>query len=182
MKGIHRWLVNSPHKGPIRQKCFHLITSPWDYELIKNTPYITHMGELSDIYCKYLQETGPKWSESSVVLLQIQGLLKTIFVTEHSEVFGNGNIISWLVIKKSPPPTYRALPRALTHWHLNTTSDIFITVTSYWARWRLKSPASRLLIQPFVQAQIKENIKAPRHLPLWGEFAGDQWIPRTKGQ
>ena len=24
--------------------------------------------------------------------------------------------------------------------------------------------------QQFVQAQIKENIKAPRHWPLWGEF------------
>ena len=27
-----------------------------------------------------------------------------------------------------------------------------------------------------------ENIKAPRHWPLWGEFTGDRWIPRTKGQ
>ena len=31
-------------------------------------------------------------------------------------------------------------------------------------------------------ADVEENIKAPRHLPLWGEFTGDQWIPRTKGQ
>ena len=36
--------------------------------------------------------------------------------------------------------------------------------------------------QPFVRAQIKENIKAPRHWPLWGEVTGGQWIPRTKGQ
>ena len=36
--------------------------------------------------------------------------------------------------------------------------------------------------QPCVQAQIKENIKAPRHWPLWGGFTGDRWIPRTKGQ
>ena len=40
-------------------------------------------------------------------------------------------------------------------------------------RWRLKSPESRLFTQPFVQTQIKENIKAPRHWPLWGEFTGD---------
>ena len=26
----------------------------------------------------------------------------------------------------------------------------------------------------FVQAQIKENIKAPRHWPLWGKFTGDR--------
>ena len=29
----------------------------------------------------------------------------------------------------------------------------------------------------FVQAQIKENIKTPRHWP----FIGDRWIPHTKG-
>ena len=46
-----------------------------------------------------------------------------------------------------------------------------------WARWRLKSPASRLFTQPFIQAQIKENIKAQRHWPLCGEFTGDWWIP-----
>ena len=38
------------------------------------------------------------------------------------------------------------------------------------------------LITMFIQAQIKENIKAPRHWPLCGEFNGDRWIPRTKGQ
>ena len=36
--------------------------------------------------------------------------------------------------------------------------------------------------QPFVRAQIKENIRAPRHWPLWGGFTGDSWIPCTKGQ
>ena len=30
--------------------------------------------------------------------------------------------------------------------------------------------------------QIKENIKAPRHWPLCGEFTGDRWIPHTSGQ
>ena len=39
-----------------------------------------------------------------------------------------------------------------------------------------------IVTQPFIQAQIKRNIKAPRHWPLWGEFTGDWWIPRTKGQ
>ena len=45
-----------------------------------------------------------------------------------------------------------------------------------------QSPASQLFTQLFIQAQIKENIKVPRHWPLWGEFTGDQWIPHTKGQ
>ena len=52
---------------------------------------------------------------------------------------------------------------------------VSITMTSQWARWRLKSPASGLFTQPFIQTQIKENIKALRHWPLWnspvtGEF------------
>ena len=46
----------------------------------------------------------------------------------------------------------------------------------------LKSPASSLFTQPFIQAQTKENIKAPRHWLLCAEFTGNRWIPRTKGQ
>ena len=42
-------------------------------------------------------------------------------------------------------------------------------------------PHNCLLIRLF-KAQNTENIKAPRNWPLWGEFTGDQWIPRTKGQ
>ena len=36
----------------------------------------------------------------------------------------------------------------------------------------LKSPAPRLFSQSFIQAQIKENIKAPRHWPSCGETPG----------
>ena len=42
--------------------------------------------------------------------------------------------------------------------------------------WRLKSPASRLFTQPFVQAQITEKSK----LRVWGEFTDDQWFPAQK--
>ena len=47
-----------------------------------------------------------------------------------------------------------------------------ITLTSKWARWRLKSPALRLFTQPFIQALIKENIIARRRCPLWGGGGG----------
>ena len=39
-----------------------------------------------------------------------------------------------------------------------------------------------IVTEPFVQAQIKENIRAPRYWPLRGKFTGDRWIARTKGQ
>ena len=38
------------------------------------------------------------------------------------------------------------------------------------------------IAQPFVQAPAKDNIKAPRHWPLWKESTGDRWIPLIKGQ
>ena len=38
------------------------------------------------------------------------------------------------------------------------------------------------LLNRLFKAQIKENIKAPCHWPLCGEFTGDGWILRTKGQ
>ena len=46
-------------------------------------------------------------------------------------------------------------------------------MTSQWVEWRLKLPASRLFTELFIRAQIKENIKAPRHWPLCGEFTGE---------
>ena len=55
----------------------------------------------------------------------------------------------------------------------------FVTMVSWWAQWRLKSPASRVFAQPFAQVRIKENIKAPRHWRLWGESTGERWILLT---
>ena len=51
-------------------------------------------------------------------------------------------------------------------------------------QWRHKERDGVSNHQPhdcFFKVQIKENIKAPRHWPMWGEFTGDQWIPCTKG-
>ena len=46
---------------------------------------------------------------------------------------------------------------------------------------RLHNERDGVSNQVFIQAQIKEKIKALRHWPLWGEFTGDRWIPHTKG-
>ena len=62
-----------------------------------------------------------------------------------------------------------------------TLENINKRITSLlWARWRLKSPASRLFTQPFIQAQIKENTKAPRHWPLCGEITGTGEFPAQR--
>ena len=38
VRGIHRWPVNSPHKGQFCGKCFHLIMSSW-YASVKWYPW-----------------------------------------------------------------------------------------------------------------------------------------------
>ena len=47
---------------------------------------------------------------------------------------------------------------------------------------QITKPHDCLLNGLSMNAQMEENIKAPRHWPLWGEFTGDRWIPHTKGQ
>ena len=64
----------------------------------------------------------------------------------------------------------------------NKYGMIPMIMTSQWAQWCLKSPASPLFAQLLVQEQIKENIKAPSHWLLCGEFISDRWIPRTESQ
>ena len=78
-----------------------------------------------------------------------------------------------------------------THWfkqeHNNRPfgaqyGQMWYRVVSLRAARRTDDRTSRLFTQSFIQAQIKDNIKAPRHWPLYGEFTGDLWIPCTKGQ
>ena len=85
---------------------------------------------------------------------------------------------SWMVLQMASKLIWFKLMPIL-FFLCEITKNYYITVTSKWARWRLKTPASWLFTQAFVQAQIK---KAPRHWPLWEEFTDHRWIPRTMGQ
>ena len=59
---------------------------------------------------------------------------------------------------------------------------IFITKTSPFTPWRVKSQSIPLYVKRFVKEYIKANIKVPRYLPFVGETTGGQWIPFTQGQ
>ena len=68
----------------------------------------------------------------------------------------------------------------LYYYHSNTVRYRYNTATLQWRHnardgvsnhWRIHSLLNGLF------RQIKENMKAPRHRPLWGESTGDQWIP-----
>ena len=60
---------------------------------------------------------------------------------------------------------------SLIHIHKSQYNDV-----------TMSAMASLSFTQLCVQTQIKENTKAPRHWPLCGEFTGDRWTPRLKGQ
>ena len=69
--------------------------------------------------------------------------------------------------------------------HINTiiiTMKFVVVCALQWGHKELKSPASRVFTQLFVQAQIKEDVKASYHLHLWGEFTCRWWIPHKKSQ
>ena len=61
-----------------------------------------------------------------------------------------------------------------------------VAVVRPWSSWEARRQEETIMYtetnQVFVQVQIKENIKAPRHWPLLGETSGDRWISLTKGQ
>ena len=80
----------------------------------------------------------------------------------------NRAVTPWLVIcllcsfefcKYSDTLQWRHIERdgISNHWRID--------LLHLWFRWR-----------------SKKNIKAPYHWPMGGEFTGDRWTPRTKGQ
>ena len=67
LMGIHQWPVNSPHKGPVTRKCFHLMTSSWSFPTnliswITVSSWLSHphwrwylkKSKNSQILCNYL--------------------------------------------------------------------------------------------------------------------------------
>ena len=78
---------------------------------------------------------------------------------------------------------------------IKQTSDLQViweTKTSMWRQCHnsdviMGTMASQITSLTIVYSTVysvadQENIKAPRHWPLWGEFSVDRWIPRTNDQ
>ena len=77
---------------------------------------------------------------------------------------------SWILCHL-PIPSLRFISGSDSHYNDVIMGAIASQITSL-----------TIATQPFIPAQFKENIKAPRHWPLWGETTGDRWIPLTNGQ
>ena len=51
-----------------------------------------------------------------------------------------------------------------------------------WPHYEYEGVSNHRRIDCLLNRLIKENNKALRHWPLWGEFTGDRLIPRINGQ
>ena len=71
VRGIHRWPLNSPHKGPVTEKCFHLMTSSWFidiaiqwmYTVSDSTPALQSKGKDTQ-YHVLIPLWSPRWLAS----------------------------------------------------------------------------------------------------------------------
>ena len=141
-----------------------------DFEPIFKSPLTHHYWEHNESYFANSTFSGTMLTNNSSpsfrrdrywgVILPLYSLRKTPMCTTLSST-------SYVSSDKPQKITVSQLTFILTindiisgfgQCHSRWCNDIIIT--SWWARWRLKSPASQLLTQPFIQAQIKENIKA----------------------
>ena len=115
------------------------------------------------VWLGYQDETEWKAYGRRHFQFNVLKLIRKLLHFESTKVcfFGLGD---WLVCVIRPRLNIIWLTQAIV-----TDTQQYITVTSYRAQWLLNLPASRLFAQPFVQAPIKENIKAPCLWPLWGE-------------
>ena len=59
-------------------------------------------------------------------------------------------------------------------------TELYNDVTVQWCHNERDDISNHQPQDCLLQVQIEENIKAPHHWPLWGEFIGDRWIPHTK--
>ena len=72
-------------------------------------------------------------------------------------------------------------------WSNRERCGYIIRLNTHYSDVIMSTMASQITSLTIVYSTIylgadKETIKAPHHWPLCGEFAGDRWIPRTKGQ
>ena len=107
------------------------------------------------------------------------------YLADNWRIYAHYNLGKYNILPVVNTFTRHMMIQNSIHWVIEgnfSNTRYYITVTSWWARWRLKSPAPPLFAQPFAQAQINENITAPCHWSLWGESTGDRWIPLTKDQ
>ena len=130
------------------------------------------------LLCMYPSQSFLLW-KGGVVVVNLYDSLNECYLRSSLKIISSVRFFLAHVVRWCIAPHIVTSPPQHNKWDKMPRN---IAVTSYWLQRRPKSPASPLFAQLLVQVQIKENIKALWHWPLWGEFTGYRWIPNTKGQ
>ena len=88
VRGIHRWPVSSPHKGPVTRKCFHLMTWSCYGFAVKRNPVVTssHRGSVMWCFLPLQCVSYPIWSVSGTIL-PVSG---TVFISFRDRIISFG--------------------------------------------------------------------------------------------
>ena len=78
------------------------------------------------------------------------------------------------VFSCTPIPMLSSVVWKTPHLHVHYNDVIMSMIAS--------QITSLTVVYSSIKSADRSKIKAPRDWPLWGEFTGDRWIPRTKGQ
>ena len=178
---IHRSPVNSPHKGQWRGTLKFSLICAWINGWVNNGE--ADLRRHRAHYDVIVMEFGHHWSSTSryratvwynadYTFTNVKQWL-SIWGIQHRYQWCNYIIRSMFSQDANPRVNdthiilrYNDIVLLLWNWRCSALRipELTFTMTSKWVRWHLRLPASRLFVEPFFfQAQIKENIIAPRH-------------------
>ena len=117
VRGIHRWPANSPHKGLVRGKCFHLMTSSW-YVLCERE--LCHFIAMMAFYMHFYEDRKGVYTTHMLVVhtflsqRRVQKMKKYLYCWR-AELHRASNIISFA------PSHYLSQNWVIVNWkHRNT--------------------------------------------------------------
>ena len=173
--GIHRWPVSSPHKRPVTRKLL-----PFDDVIIY----------LVMIVCVPVKTIVSINGDN----LSPLGSLSAFAVTVGDYTDQMGNLLENFVFSKIPglfsPLEGHGVKISFHKWGQFIPARITIRLCSDRGGLHRSDgkPSRKLCFQQNsgivfpTGGSWSKNIWAPCHWPLSGEFPGDRWVPRTKGQ
>ena len=187
VRGIHRWPVNSPHKWPVTRKMFPFDdvimwrAGIWRFGL-RVTYHQMRCGRCQEIKPSSIHHATSWWRHQTELFSPLLALCEG-----NQPVTGGFTLLALCgeSIGGGFPPKRPVITRKMF-----PCRDIIMNIPPVFPlQWRHNNIDGvsnhrrlHLLLKPFVEVQIKENIKAPRHRPFVGGIHRDRWIPTTKGQ
>ena len=194
--GIHRWPVNSPHKGPVTRKTFPfndviMVWASYCTVPVNSPPSHWTRGHLKEILDKYFKANSRDW-----------WVRYPLWNCSHV----NGTGTHWWIVKMGSgnglvPSGNKSLilvnidPDLCRHMASLGHNEIKLALPSQWPtfmittslKWLVRSTIDRRemnsLTATFYPSWWRHQMETFFSLlagPLWGESTGHRWIPPTK--